>query len=102
MPDGPSSSHLDKLGKVGASIALAMRGTTEGERSAGLATAKRLLAKLSPAETRMVMQCLPGVGDGGQQPPRQTRRRTGTKREKIIELLRQGREPKSIARELNV
>jgi len=102
MSEGPSTSHLDKLGKVGAALALAMRGATEHEREAGLATAQRLMAKLSPEETRMVMRCLPGNGEKAKQPPRVRRRRTGTKRELIVERLREGRSPKSIANELGV
>lgn len=79
--------------RLGACINLAIAGSTEGERSSGKAAAKRLVAKLTPAEQQVLLHALPSV----KSPPKTVNRKLGTKRAQIEELLRRGFTPKEVA-----
>lgn len=83
--------------RLGACINLAIAGSTDGERASGAAAAKRLLAKLTPAEQRVIMRGLPGAI-----PPKRVNHKPGTKRAQIVELLDKGLKPKDIAIQLGI
>jgi hypothetical protein len=87
----------DWFKKLGACINLVKRGGTEGERSSAQARVDHMIAQLTPAEIRIITRGLPGVANQPNAPPRTVRHRTGTKREEITSLLRQGYFPKTVA-----
>jgi len=104
MPRGTEDPYV----RLGACLALAARGTSPGERGAAVEAMRRIIAALPPDQAVAVNAALGALvpnADGTQRqytPPRQPRRKIGTKRAEIIALLRQGYKPKRIAEMLNM
>ena len=101
MPEGGMYDHRPRTaewyGRLGAAINRALEGSTEHEKRAGEAAVIRMMMKLTPAERRILMQGLPGSSSEHSYAPPRSRRRTGTKRERIVDLLQRGFKPSWIA-----
>jgi DNA-binding NarL/FixJ family response regulator len=106
-------SAEDRYKRLGATIALATRGSTPGERDAALAAVRRVLASFPPEEVAIlqtsVAGAIPNLEDLlglkvkvniNTRPP--VKRRAGTKRQQIIELLNQGFSPQQVAYKLGM